>query len=106
MAPYSGIWIPLPSSTKKKKRQSWTHPDKTFWIRGCSSWLCAARSAPLYILCLERTIVKYAALKFTRIWLVSVAEQAGMSLTWVFAPKIGFLNKSLIESTRITIMSD
>ena len=44
---YSGTWILLPSSTKKKSCPSWTPSDIIFWIRACtmhnkSNFLCLA----------------------------------------------------------------
>ena len=46
--------------------------------------------------CLDSIIPVLAKSKISRLWLVSVAELAGLSLTWLQTPKTGFLVRWLI----------
>ena len=48
--------------------------------------------------CLDSIIPLLAISRVSRPWLVSVAEQAGLSLTWSQTPKTGFLMARLILS--------
>ena len=45
---------------------------------------------------LDSIIPILAKSKISRLWLVSVAEQAGLGLTWLETPKTGFLVTRLI----------
>ena len=45
----------------------------------------------------------FAKSKVSRLWLVSVAEQAGLSPTWLQLPKTGFLMTWLIYSCEINL---
>ena len=52
----------------------------------------------LVVRCLDRIICILAKSKFSYLKLVSVAEQAGLSLTWSQTLKIGFLVMWLIRT--------
>ena len=47
--------------------------------------------SPFVIRSLNSTITKLATCRVSAIWLLSVAEQTGLSLTWPETPKTGFL---------------
>ena len=51
--------------------------------------------------CLDSIIPILAIFKISRLQLVSVAEQAGLSLTWAKTPKTGFLVTWLLYFTMI-----
>ena len=46
--------------------------------------------------CLDSIIPLIAIAEISRLWLASVAEQAGLSLTWSHTPKTGFLVTGLV----------
>ena len=48
--------------------------------------------------CLDSIIPVLAKSKFSRLWLVSVAEEVGLSLSWSQTPKTGFLVYRIISS--------
>ena len=54
------------------------------------------------IRCLNRIIPLLAISKIYKSWLVSVAEQAGLSLTWSETPKTGFLVTGLIACHHVS----
>ena len=53
--------------------------------------------SPFVVCCLDSIIPILAKSKISRLWLVSVAEQASLSLTWSQTPKTGFLMMWLIS---------
>ena len=57
--------------------------------------MCSLISA-FVVHCLDSIIPVLAKSKISRLWLVSVAELAGLSLTWSQTPKTGFLVRWLI----------
>ena len=61
----------------------------------------------IVVRCLDSAIPLLATAEISRLWLVSVAEQAGLSLTWSQTPKTGFLvtRLSLIGLLRIMLQT-
>ena len=53
--------------------------------------------------CLDSIIPLLAIAQISRLWLVSVAEQAWLSLTWLQTPKTGFLVTRLIWSGSLSV---
>ena len=56
----------------------------------------ACASAPFVVRCLDSIIPLLATAEISRPYLASVAEKAGLSLTWSQSPKTGFLVMWLI----------